>query len=176
MATASPQKRTNLGGIDRAWQGFEAAIEALDLSELHPQIRIGHALLWTNVLNDAFYRAGAGDYESARENHPGGQTVWGMVFAFNALKHGAALCYDINGEQTALGSIAGHWIWITDADPLVETLDRIPRRGQVPAYRDHIAGRRLSEPFVLAARWFDEAASRWKELAAFLPDDSAGGS
>jgi len=152
---------TDAGGFARAAQGLEICIDALDSSVAHPQIRVGHALLWTNVLNDAFHRAGGSGYVATRDAHIHGRVLPGLMLAFNALKHGAAICTSIRPDITGQGWAAGPWILTQDVNALVRTHHKPPSVVQVASYTTAVAGRRLSEPFGDALEWFEQAQNHW---------------
>lgn len=152
---------TDAGGFVRAAQGLELCIEALNSSVAHPQIRVGHALLWANVLNDAFHRAGGSAYVTMRDTHIHGRVLPGLMLAFNALKHGAAVCTSIRRDIEGQGWAAGPWILTQDVEALIRTFGKPPSVIQVESYKSAVSGRLLREPFGDALDWFEQAQNHW---------------
>ena len=87
--------------------------------------------------------------------------MWGLALAFNALKHGAALCADVKPEIEEPGIRIGQWTWVADVELLVKSLDIPPRPGQCAGYEREIAGRLLAEPFERVRRWFAKSKQLW---------------
>lgn len=158
---STPLAITDRGGFDRAAQAFEQSIEDFALRPMRPQVRVGHALLWASVLDEAFSRAGGDAYVEMRNSHSDGRVVPGLSLAFNAVKHGAALCTAVRPEVTGAGWIAGPWVFTPNVDDLIRSLDRKPHHTQVTSYSNHVAGWRIVEPFATALEWFEQAINHW---------------
>ena len=116
----------------RAWDGFELALSEIDEPRRgHPQIRLGHAILWASVLNDAYWRLGSPKYASVRDADPDGVVIEGIPMARNALLHGAALCAEVRPDVQLPGMTIGPWAWSSDIANLVGSLDIPPSAEQL---------------------------------------------
>ena len=153
---------TDLWGAVRAWDGFELALSEIDEpTRGHPQIRLGHAILWASVLNDAYWRLGRTEYVAQRDVDSDGVVIEGLRMARNALLHGAALCAVVRPDVQLPGITIGPWSWTSDVESLVSFLDRASDPKQRESYNTHLAGELLAAPMMRAKRWFDTAEGIW---------------
>lgn len=148
-------------GFGWSFVALERAMRNLTDSSLgHPQERVGIALLWINVVNDAFFQVDKSAYSQARNADPGGRAIPGLVTAFNALKHGSALLVSIRDLTGLPGVRVGPREWVP-FEVVRASLNQQPNDEAERSYRQYVEGRVYEEPLLAAHNWIRRAENTW---------------
>jgi hypothetical protein len=129
----------------------------------------GEAVFWVSVLDEAEHHRLRDDYWAARSTDPNGLVVQGLLWARNALAHGATIVSEgsqrseitltlgSDGEFNIAGPVSSRHAlrWRQVRDIAVRDRGRALR----PSYEAHVAGRWVKETLDEAQAWFLRASA-----------------
>lgn len=151
---SSPTESEHLIAFDAMQERLELGFDALERAlvrvadtPLHDRFApLAEALLWTCILNDAFWKGDEEAYRLFRDAHDDGRTIEGLRYARHRLVHDIAV-YGMHGA-ISLDTSQIEWSWRS-----VEDLQEADDKSGEDIYRKYLQGQKV-EPTLHAAQAF----------------------